>query len=187
MKTPVNNANVPLIFSAGEKARIDRGQGMGGKKQRREKLFDANDIRLLMLSALETRSAHGYELIKAIEDRSRGEYAPSPGIIYPNLTLMEEMGYIDAHDNATGKKEYVLTAQGGAFLYENRETLARAAGRLHALAVLANNRAIPEIERAINNFRTALNMRLSKENLSPETLHAIIDSLDRTAKEIERS
>ncbi|WP_338153009.1 PadR family transcriptional regulator [Chimaeribacter californicus] len=187
MKNPINNANVPLIFSAGEKARIDRGQGMGGKKQRREKLFDANDIRLLMLSALETRPAHGYELIKAIEDRSGGEYAPSPGIIYPNLTLMEEMGYIDARDNATGKKEYVLTAQGGAFLYENRETLARAAGRLHALAVLANNRAIPEIERAINNFRTALNMRLSKENLSPETLHAIIDSLDRTAKEIERS
>ncbi|MDU6411158.1 MAG: PadR family transcriptional regulator [Yersiniaceae bacterium] len=182
MKTPINNADVPLIFSHGEK-----GRGGGSKKQRREKLFDANDIRLLMLSVLETRPAHGYELIKAIEDRSGGEYAPSPGIIYPNLTLMEEMGYIDAAENSGGKKAYRLADAGRGFLHEQRETLVRADARLHGLAVLANNRAIPEIERAIHEFRVALNRRLAREDVSPETLHTIIASLERAAREIEKS
>ncbi|QCR37755.1 transcriptional regulator [Nissabacter sp. SGAir0207] len=165
----------------------EKGREFGGKRHRRERLFDANDIRLMILSILQSRAAHGYEVIKSIEELSKGEYTPSAGVIYPNLTLMEEMGYITASDQQAGKKAYALTAAGQAQLTEHQTVLAAAVGRLHALAVLANNRARPEVQQAINNIRSALNTRLSKEAVSEETLHTIIDALERATRAIERS
>ena len=156
-------------------------------KKRKERLLDATEVRLLILSILAMRAAHGYEIIKAIEELSRGEYTPSPSLIYPNLTLLEEMGYVNAETQANHKKNYVITAVGKSFLRQQQAPLQSVTARMQSLAVLANNRSLPEVQRAIHNMRTALNTRLADETISQQALYAIIDVLDDAAKKIERS
>ncbi|MDU4092354.1 MAG: PadR family transcriptional regulator [Pantoea sp.] len=156
-------------------------------KKRKERLLDATEVRLLILRILATRAAHGYEIIKAIEELSRGEYTPSPSLIYPNLTLLEEMGYVTAVNEASNKKNHWITAEGEAFLQQQQAQLQSVIDRMQSLAVLANNRSQPEIQRAIHNMRTALNTRLADEHISQQALYAIIDVLDDAAKKIERS
>lgn len=156
-------------------------------KKRKERLLDATEVRLLILSILKTRPAHGYEIIKAIEELSQGEYTPSPSLIYPNLTLLEEMGYVIAHIEESNKKSHQLTDSGKAFLQQQQAQLQSVISRMQSLAVLANNRSLPEVQRAIHNMRTALNTRLADQHISQQALHAIIDVLDEAAKKIERS
>lgn len=156
-------------------------------KHRRERMFETGDIRLLMLHFLQQRSAHGYELIKAIEELSKGEYTPSASIIYPNLTYLEEQGFVLANQEEGGKKQYTITGEGAALLNQQGELLTTVTERLHSLAILSNNRSIPEMQRAINNIRSALNLRLAKGPIEQETLYKITDALDRATKEIERS
>lgn len=156
-------------------------------RKRREKMLDAGDIRLLMLHFIAQGTAHGYELIKSIEDLSKGEYTPSPGIIYPNLSLLEEMDFIRVTDPQAGRKAFSLTSEGERQLRQNQEAVLLIISRLSSLAVLVNNRSIPEVERAIHNMKMALHTRLSQTSLSQQTLHQIIDALDEAAKKIERS
>ncbi|MBK0002169.1 PadR family transcriptional regulator [Erwinia sp. S38] len=157
------------------------------RKKRREKMLDGSDIRLLVLHFLSQGDAHGYELIKAIEDLSKGEYTPSPGIIYPSLTLLEETAMIAAIDPQAARKAYRLEPQGRDWLQRNQPDLVIIMQRLSSLAVLVHNRSVPEVERAIHNMKTALNSRLSQQDISQETLYAIVDALDEAAKKIERS
>lgn len=171
----------------GGHGRHEQGSHEGRARHRRERLFDANDIRLLILSFLDKNSAHGYELIKSIEALAKGEYVPSPGIIYPNLTLLEEMGYIQATDSQAGKKAWQLTAEGKTSLAQQTDDVNAIISRLESMAVLGDNRRIPEVQRAIHNFRVALNTKLAKSDIPQETLHKIIDTLDQAAKDIERS
>ncbi|WP_435948172.1 PadR family transcriptional regulator [Dryocola sp. BD586] len=163
------------------------GRAEGRGRSRRERLFDAQDIRLLILNFLSANSAHGYELIKAIEALAGGEYVPSPGIIYPNLTLLEEMGAIRAADSLSGKKVWELTPEGKASLEQQRDEVTAVISRLASLGVLGDNRRIPEVQRAIQNFKIALNTKLARGDIPQETLHKIIDTLDKAAKDIERS
>ncbi|MCT4717028.1 PadR family transcriptional regulator [Enterobacteriaceae bacterium H18W14] len=163
------------------------GHPEGRGRSRRERLFDAQDIRLLILNFLSTGTAHGYELIKSIEALAKGEYVPSPGIIYPNLTLLEETGAIRAADSPGGKKIWELTEEGKAALEQQREEVTAVISRLASLGVLGDNRRIPEVQRAIHNFKIALNTRLAKGDIPKETLYKIIDTLDQAAKDIERS
>lgn len=163
------------------------GPGCGSRKKRREKMLDASDIRLLILHFISQGAAHGYELIKSIEELSRGEYSPSPGIIYPNLTLLEEIACIESLDPQAARKAYSLTEEGKRQLGEGQAALQLIVSRLSSMAILVNNRSIPEVERAINNMRTALNLRLSQPDLPRQTLYDIIDALDEAARKIERS
>lgn len=157
------------------------------RRKRREKMLDASDIRLLILHFIAQGAAHGYELIKSIEELSKGEYSPSPGIIYPNLTLLEEMDCIRVKDPQAARKAYGLEKEGERQLELAKDSLQAITGRLTSMAVLVNNRSIPEIERAIHNMKMALNTRLSHPELSQSTLYDIIDALDEAAKKIERS
>jgi len=172
-------------FTGGH-GRHEHGNLEGRARHRREKLFDANDIRLLILYFLSQNSAHGYELIKSIEALAKGEYVPSPGIIYPNLALLEEMGSIYT-ENQTGKKAWRLTDEGKATLEQQPEEVRSILERLESLGVLGGNRRIPEVQRAIHNFKIALNSKLANSDIPQETLYKIIDTLDQAAKDIERS
>ncbi|WLS80758.1 PadR family transcriptional regulator [Erwinia pyri] len=157
------------------------------RRKRREKMLDAADIRLLILHFISQGAAYGYELIKSIEELSKGEYTPSPGIIYPNLALLEEMECIRIKEPQAARKAFVLLPEGEKQLLENHAHLQTLIARLTSMAVLVNNRSIPEVERAIHNMKMALNGRLSQSGVSQQTLYAIIDALDDAAKKIERS
>lgn len=91
-----------------------------GEGWRRGRKFSADDLQLLLLAMLEEKPSHGYELIKAIETRTNGFYKPSPGVVYPALTYLEEVGYATV-DTEGNKKRYQLSETGKAHLAANRE------------------------------------------------------------------
>lgn len=175
-----------MKFSDNAHERSSEGEAKTRRK-RREKMLDASDIRLLILHFIAQGAAHGYELIKLIEDLSKGEYSPSPGIIYPNLTLLEETDCIEAANPQAARKAFRITDVGQRRLDEDRSVLAEIVNRLTSMAVRVNNRSIPEIESAIYAMKMALNSRLSQQTLSGETLYAIVNALEEAARKIERS
>jgi DNA-binding PadR family transcriptional regulator len=81
----------------------------------------SSDLQLILLALLAEQPRHGYELIKELEDRSHGFYGPSPGMIYPALTYLEEVGFATVEAEAN-KKLYRISEAGQAFLAENRAT-----------------------------------------------------------------
>jgi DNA-binding PadR family transcriptional regulator len=150
------------------------------------RFFDHGDLRYLILKLIADKPRHGYELIKAIEEALGGAYSPSPGVIYPTLTMLEDLGYtaVSAEGN---KKLYTITPEGQAFLDENKAQVEAVFARLNEAGRVFGGGRAPEIRRAIHNLRTALAMRIQKGGLSQEQVQAIAAVLDRTAGEIERA
>lgn len=98
------------------------GFGRGGMRFRTGRKLAAADLQLVILALLADRPSHGYELIKAVEERSGGFYSPSPGVIYPALTYLEEIGHVTVEPEGT-KKLYHITDAGREHLAQNRETV----------------------------------------------------------------
>ena len=94
--------------------------GMGGRAFLAGRRLASGDLQLVLLALLAERASHGYELIKALEERSGGFYSPSPGMVYPALTWLEEVGYASVAAEGT-KKLYTITDTGRTYLAENRE------------------------------------------------------------------
>jgi DNA-binding PadR family transcriptional regulator len=95
------------------------GPGMGGANFRAARMLASGDLQLIILALLSEKPRHGYEIIKQVEEHSSGGYAPSPGMVYPALTYLEEMGYA-ASETEGAKKLYKITEAGAAYLKENR-------------------------------------------------------------------
>jgi DNA-binding PadR family transcriptional regulator len=96
------------------------GMGMGGRAFRAGRRLASGDLQLVLLALLAEQPSHGYELIKALEERSDGFYTPSPGMVYPALTWLEEMGYTSVAAEGA-KKLYSITDTGRAYLSENQD------------------------------------------------------------------
>ncbi len=94
----------------------------------RGRVFGKGDLKYVILDLLQDRPAHGYELIRALEERFRGFYSPSPGSVYPTLQLLEDMGYVSATQR-DGKKVYSITDEGRKFIEENRRSVEDIWGR----------------------------------------------------------
>lgn len=93
-----------------------------GENLRIGRMLASGDLRLVALYLIEQQPRHGYDLIKAIEDKSQGFYSPSPGIVYPALTFLEEAGYVTASAEGN-KKLYTITDEGRQHLADNREAI----------------------------------------------------------------
>jgi DNA-binding PadR family transcriptional regulator len=115
-----------------------RGTGWGGRSPAPPSWFgeffgpppraDRGGVRYLVLDALAERSRHGYEVIQAIEERSKGTYRPSPGIVYPTLQMLDELGHVRVVETE-GRKAYAITDEGQRDLAEHREEVADFYGR----------------------------------------------------------
>lgn len=156
-----------------------RGRGGPGR------LFASGDLRFLLLELIAEKPRHGYELIKAIEEKLGGAYSPSPGIIYPMLTLLEETGLATVTTEGT-RKLYSITEEGRQSLQENRDAVDAILGRMAAVGGAARPaQRDPQIQRAIQNFRMALGLRAG--NLTPEQRNRIVEVIDNAAREIEKA
>src|SRR4029079_8606845 len=93
-------------------------QGGGGGWFRVRRMLAQGDLKLLALALIAEQPRHGYELIKLIEEKTSGWYSPSPGVVYPTLTFLEEAGYVTAEAEGA-KKRYTITEEGRAYLEEN--------------------------------------------------------------------
>ena len=158
-----------------------RGMGRRGRGGR---FFDQGDLRLVILALLAEQPRHGYELIKAIEERLGGAYVPSPGVVYPTLTWLEELGYAALAEDAGAKKLYSATAEGLAYLEQNKSQVEGLFARMDQVG--ARGDFAPRIMRAMGNLKLALRLRLGHGSLSEEQVDKIAAALDAAALEIER-
>ena len=141
------------------------GHRAGGGRPGR--VFDHGDLRYLLLHLIAERPRHGYELIKAIEDELGGMYSPSPGVIYPTLTLLEELGYLRPESAEGTRKRYSITAEGTVFLAANRALVDAILGRMAEFSRAFAGGPAPEIVRAMHNLEAALSIRLGRGRSTP--------------------
>jgi DNA-binding PadR family transcriptional regulator len=161
-----------------------RGVGRGG--MRRGRVFEQGDLRLVLLKLIADKPSHGYELIKAVEEAVGGAYAPSPGVVYPTLTLLEDMGYVRQQPDADGaKKLYAITHEGQAHLGEQKEAVEAIFARMGDVATANRGRNAPEIQRAMQNLMTALMFRLGRGPMSEAQVKAVAAALDAAVRAIE--
>ncbi len=152
----------------------------------RGRLFDYGELRLLLLAMIAERPRHGYEVIKAIEERFGGSYIPSPGVIYPTLAWLDDMGYAAIDAVESGRKLYRLTAEGEAFLVANRAAADELQSRLRPEG--GGPAAAPApIVRAVENLKLALRLRLKRGTIDQAAAESIAAALDAAAQTVERS
>ena len=160
--------------------------GGGPRSRERKRMFEGGELRLVLLKLIADQPRHGYELIRAIEEMTGGEYAPSPGIVYPTLTMLEDMGLIAEAKSKDTKKVYEATAEGRAHLEENGDEVEELLERLEKHGRHRRHGQRPEIGRAIGNLMTALRNRIAHEGWNDQLLDEVIDILDEAAQRIER-
>ena len=156
-----------------------------GRRGRGGRFFDQGDLRLVILALLAEQPRHGYELIKEIEERLGGAYAPSPGVVYPTLTWLEELGYAALAEGDGPKKLYSATPEGLEYLERNRAQVDGLFARMGQAG--ARGDFAPRILRAMGNVKMALRLRLASGSLTSEQVDKIASALDAAALEIERS
>ena len=162
------------------------GWGNGRRGRERKRMFSGGEFRLLLLRLIADEARHGYELIKAIEELTGGDYAPSPGILYPTLTMLEDMGLIAAQKSKDARKIFEATEEGRAHLQEHAEEVSDLIERLEGHGHNRRRGQRPEIGRAIGNLMTALRNRIAHEGWNEQLLNEVVDILDEAAQRIER-
>ena len=178
-----------------------RGEGKGKGGGRGDwfhvgRMLAQGDLKLLALALIEEQPRHGYELIKLIEEQTRGAYSPSPGVVYPTLTFLEEAGYVTAESEGA-KKRYTITDDGRAYLEENRDIADMVLSRLAAIgekvarmrsrlsAESDQEESVPRlVNAALENLREVAAKRLGA---SEDAEAKIVEILARAAQEIRGS
>lgn len=155
----------------------------GGRRQR---FFGHGELRLVILDILTRNASHGYELIKAIEALTQGNYSPSPGVIYPTLDFLQDQQFITVSDDEGGRRKIAITPHGESWLAENREHLAHIEARIKARSVGFKLRKDPQMKRALENFKAVLDLKVNQTEMSAAQLKQIIGIIDRAALEISQ-
>lgn len=162
-----------------------RGGGRGERGERR-RMFDGGELRLVLLKLIADEPRHGYDLIRHIEELTGGSYAPSPGVIYPTLTMLDDMGQIEAQQSDGAKKLFAITDAGRAELEANADIVEAALARLTAVGEETQRTDSASVRRAMGNLRQVLMNRLGDRDLNEAALHDIVALIDEAAQKIER-
>ena len=171
------------------------GDAGGGDMMRAGRMLAQGDLRLLALALIAEQPRHGYEIIKVLEERTEGWYAPSPGIVYPTLTYLEEAGYVTAQADGA-KRLYTITGEGRAYLEENRAFVDAVLERLGAVGERMRSRRgdddegrrgprVPRLVRAaLENLRDVAAERLKGD---AEAEAKVVDVLARAAADLKKA
>jgi DNA-binding PadR family transcriptional regulator len=157
--------------------------GFGGG---RERFFEGGHLQLVILQLIAEKPSYGYEIIKTIEERLSGGYAPSPGVVYPTLTLLEEEG-LAASSTEGNKKLYTATEAGKEYLKANSATVKAIFGRMEQAQKMFGRGRSPQLMRALMNLKFALKMRMRSGGLTSEQVSKIAQALDAAARAIEEA
>lgn len=167
----------------------DRG---GEDMMRARRMLAQGDLRLIALALIAQAPRHGYEIIKLLEEKTADWYSPSPGIVYPTLTYLEEAGYVTAATEGS-KKLYTITEEGRAYLQSNRklvdvilERLATVGERMKHLrrSEREDRQSLPPlIEAALDHLRQTLGKKLADD---AESEAGLVEILARTDAELRR-
>ena len=156
----------------------------GGRPGR---MFDQGDLRWIVLQLIAEQPRHGYEIIKEIGERMGGGYSPSPGVIYPTLTLLEELGHVAVASAEGGRKLYRVTDEGRSQLEGRRAAVDELLEKMRRVRERSAGGAPAPVTRAAENLKTALRLKLEQGPLSDEQVRAVAEALDGAAIAIERA
>jgi DNA-binding PadR family transcriptional regulator len=149
----------------------------------RRRPFDYGALRLVVLAMIAETPSHGYELMKGIEERMGGGYSPSPGVIYPTLAWLEDMGFAVSEAEG-GRKRYRITGEGEAFLVANKAALEDLQARLGAPG---RGRAVPEpVIEAMRGLKRALRARFAAGEADADAIDAIAAAIRTATGEVEK-
>ncbi len=165
------------------------GGGWGGDDGRprgRRRMFGSGELRLVLLKLIADEARHGYDLIRAIEERTGGQYAPSPGVVYPTLTMLTDMGLIEEQAAEGSRKAFAITAEGTAHLIENETEVAALFARLDEAKPREAPHGGANIRRAMGNLASALRNRAAHDGFDEALVHEVTAILDEAAQRIER-
>lgn len=182
-----------LFGFGGGRGHGDRG---GGDFMRMGRMLAQGDLRLLALALIAEQPRHGYEIIKVLEEKTGGFYAPSPGMVYPTLTYLEEASYVTAQAEGS-KKLYTITEEGRAYLAENRDFVDAVLERLQAVGEKAERwrhraerdeevqgpRVTRLVDAAIGNLRDIAAQRFAADT---EAEARIVEILARAAADLRK-
>lgn len=163
-----------------------RHEGRHGGRSPLGRFFAHGDLRLVILNLIAEKPRHGYEIIKAIEERVGGAYSPSPGVIYPTLTMLQDLGHVTVSDGEGAKKLHTLTPEGQAYLDAHRPALDALLARMAEAGRTHGGGPAPQVLRAMENLKLALRLRLSRGPLEPAQITAIAAALDAAATAVEQ-
>lgn len=160
------------------------GMSRGRGHRRGGRMFEQGDLKLVILRLLDEKPRHGYEVIKELEERSGGRYTPSPGTVYPTLTMLEEMGYASSSDDA-GRKVFAITDEGRKFLGENQTTVDDVFERLAELGASIFGDAVRPAHEAMGELGRAYWKATMRQPATPETITKAAEILRRAAAELD--
>lgn len=157
-----------------------------GFKRPLKRLFERGDLQLLILLQLKTQNAHGYELMKLIGELTAGIYAPSPGVLYPTLSMLEDQIFIAKDETESRRKVFRITAEGEAFLAENMVRVTQIQDRLASIDSLHMKMdSSSALNEAIGKFRELIRHQIRHDALSEVEMNRIVEIITRATKEIE--
>lgn len=163
-----------------------RGGPGGGGRGGRRRIFSGDELKLMLLAMIAAEPRHGYDLIREIETLSGGVYAPSPGVVYPTLTLLADMGLIAEQPGEGSRKLFAITEAGTDHLSGQVEVVEEAMARLAHLAKHAERTDGAPVRRALHNLSIAIRTRLEKEGADADTMFDVAALIDEAAARIER-
>ncbi len=162
------------------------GGGHGGGHGRGGRMFEQGAIKLLALSLVAERPCYGYDLIKFIEGLVGGDYSPSPGVIYPTLAYLVDMGWATVADGEAGRKQYTVTPAGLEQLERQRADLSALQERLKGVREGAGARRSPDIMRAMGNLKAVLQTRFAQEGADAGLARRVAALIDEAALAIQK-
>lgn len=172
-------AGGPRHHRRGGEGRPHRGGG-------RRRVFDSGELRLVLLRLLADQPRHGYDLIRGIEELTGGAYAPSPGVIYPTLTMLQDMGLIEEAAADGARKAFGVTATGTAHLEERAHEVEGLLARLADIGAVRARTDGGPVRRAMGNLKAVLMDRLGREDIPADLPHDVAAIIDEAARRIER-
>ena len=167
------------------------GWGAGGGprgrhwKGRAGRLFEQGDLKYVILRLLEEKPRHGYEIIKELEGRFGGSYVPSPGTVYPTLTMLEDLGYARAVPEEGGKKVYEITDEGRKYLAEHSTTVDDIFERIAKFVEGFTDTPMMELNQAFQRLARTTYKTATGHLGEKETLERLRDIIRRAADEVE--
>jgi DNA-binding PadR family transcriptional regulator len=145
---------------------------------------ERGDVKYLVLDAVADAPRHGYEIMQVIEERSKGAYRPSPGVVYPTLQLLDETGLVSSTEQ-DGRKVYAITDAGRAELQSNRETVSDFYGRQDETAWEEYADELGELGRRLVGVVKAVHRAARRGRVNPKTLRQLRKIVDETVEKIE--
>jgi DNA-binding PadR family transcriptional regulator len=162
------------------------GAARARRPRRRQQMFESGEVKFVVLRLLKEKPMHGYEVMRALEERMAGCYSPSAGTVYPTLQMLEDEGYVRAVET-DGKKVYHVTPEGERYLEQHRDLLDEILDRVRETVRDFTGGGVGEVQQAFARLAGVTFKRAWRRGPDDPTLKRVAEILKKAAEDIERA